>query len=130
MDATDGFVRPVVSCPIAQFVGKGTREGQLCVSPLFRQLLLTHKIDITPIRETYLAQSLISTVRFCIHSGKGWDVAEVAMTVLLAIADSVDGSVILSSLQLDRSLCFPWNRSTIFHHTANTSTGWGFSCVL
>ena len=86
--------------------GKASCVSALCLS-LLRQLLLTHKIDITPIRETYLAQSLISTVRFCIHSGKGWDVAEVAMTVLLAIADSVDGSVILSSLQLDRSLWLP-----------------------
>ena len=82
----------------------------LCLS-LLRQLLLASdekvKVDLTAVRETYLAQSLVSTVRFCIHSGRGWDVAEVAMTVLLAMADSAEGSGILSALELDKSLWLP-----------------------
>ena len=62
---------------------------------------------LAAIQETFLLQSIISTIQFSIHHRKGWEVAEASFTVLHAVAQSAAGSAVLTSLQLEQSLWLP-----------------------
>lgn len=77
----------------------------LCLSLLTE--LLPAVQDLSTMQETYLLQSLISTIQFCIHHRRGWEVAETALAVLLAVAGTDTGSAVLTQLQLDQTLWLP-----------------------
>lgn len=77
----------------------------LCLS-LIAELIPTAQ-DLSAMQEAYLLQSLISTIQFCIHHRRGWEVAETALSVLLAVAGTESGSAVLTQLQLDHSLWLP-----------------------
>lgn len=77
----------------------------LCLSLLTE--LIPSAIDLSALQETFLLQSLISTIQFCIHHRQGWDVAEGALSVLLAVARTDAGSAVLTQLQLDQTLWLP-----------------------
>lgn len=77
----------------------------LCLS-LLTELIPTAR-DLSTMQETFLLQSLISTIQFCIHHRRGWEVAETALSVLLAVARTDVGSAVLTQLQLDHSLWLP-----------------------
>jgi hypothetical protein len=77
----------------------------LCLSLLTE--LLPAAQDLSAMQETFLLQSLISTIQFCIHHRRGWEVAETALAVLLDGARTDTGSAVLTQLQLDQTLWLP-----------------------
>ena len=89
----------------AKHNSRATIITALCLSLLAE--LIPSARDLSAMQETFLLQSLISTIQFCIHHRRGWEVAETALAVLLAVARTDAGSAVLTQLQLDHSLWLP-----------------------
>lgn len=90
--------------------GQMNHSRATCITSLSLSLLtglVPLASDLTAMQETFLLQSLISTIQFCIHHRRGWEVAETALAVLLAVGGTESGSAVLTQLQLDQSLWLP-----------------------
>ena len=119
----DQWARPVTICTQACLIqlprllqADETNQAAVCVTALclslLRQLLVLMKDHqpshaLTAIQETFLLQSIVSTIQLTIHYRNGWEVAEASFTVLHAVAQSNAGSAVLTSLQLEQSLWLP-----------------------
>lgn len=112
----DDWMRPAALCahscllqiPRIMLVDSNPRAScitSLCLSLLADLAPLSR--DLSAMQETFLLQSLISTLQFCIHHRKGWEVAETVLAVLVAVAGTEPGSAVLTQLQLDHSLWLP-----------------------
>lgn len=119
----DQWARPVTVCTQACLIqlprllqADEMNQSAVCVTALclslLRQLLVLMKDHraghaLAAIQETFLLQTIVSTIQLTIHHRSGWEVAEASFTVLHAVAQSAAGSAVLTSLQLEQSLWLP-----------------------
>ena len=116
VDQLENWMRPAALCAhscllqIPRILLADSNPRANCITSLCLALLAElapSAHDLSAMQEIFLLQSLVSTVQFCIHHRKGWEVAETALAVLLAVAGTEQGSAILTQLQLDHSLWLP-----------------------
>ena len=97
---------PSASPSSSSYCSRATCITALCLS-LLAELVPLVPQELPVLQESFLLQTLISTVQFCLHHRTGWDVTESALSVLLAVAGTEPGSSVLVSLQLHQSLWLP-----------------------